>query len=50
MEESILNVKKIGVEAGIYNFAHEYSFAYGVLAILIAVMSGWFASVFFRKA
>lgn len=44
-----LVVSKIGFEAGVYDFAHRHSLAYGVLAILIAVVAGWSASVAFHK-
>ncbi len=46
---TILDVQKIGVEAEIFSFAHRHSLSYGVLAILLASMAGWLASVIFRK-
>lgn len=42
-------VSKIGVEAGIYDFAQRHSLAYGVIAVVIALVAGWLASVAFRK-
>lgn len=44
-----LVVSKVGFEAGVFYFAHRHSLAYGVLAILIAVVAGWMASAVFRK-
>lgn len=44
-----LQVSKIGFEAWIFDFAHRHALPYGVLAILIAVVAGWGASVLFRK-
>ena len=44
-----LIVSKIGFEAGVFDFAHRHALAYGVLAILIAVVAGWTASVAFHK-
>lgn len=44
-----LTVGKTGFEALIFRLAHEYSLAYGVLAILIAGVAGWIANVVFRK-
>ncbi len=44
-----LVVSKVGFEAGVFHFAHRHSLAYGVLAILIAVVAGWTASAVFRK-
>lgn len=45
-----LFVSKIGVEAEIFDFAHQQSAWYGVIAILVALMAGWLAHVAFRKA
>ncbi|MGY8994645.1 MAG: TIGR02186 family protein, partial [Rhodospirillales bacterium] len=36
-------------EAEIYEFAHNRGLAYGVLAVLIAVMAGWLANLMFRR-
>jgi len=44
-----LTVHKVGLEAEIYNFAHEHALLYGLLAILIAVVSGWTANAVFKK-
>ena len=44
-----LFVSKIGAEAEIYDFAHRNSLSYGILAVLIALFSGWLASAVFRK-
>jgi len=47
---TLLNVRKFGMEARVYDFAHHQSFAYGMLAILIACLAGWAANAAFRKA
>ncbi|WP_276652165.1 TIGR02186 family protein [Thalassospira lucentensis] len=44
-----LVVSKTGVSAEVYDFAHRYSALYGIIAVIIAVFSGWVASVVFRK-
>ena len=44
-----LTVHKIGLEADIFNFAHQQSALYGIIAIVIALMAGWLAGVMFRK-
>lgn len=49
-QTTLLNVRKFGIEAEVYNFAHRHSFAYGVLAILVAGLAGWMANAAFRKA
>jgi uncharacterized protein (TIGR02186 family) len=47
---TLLNVRKFGFEAGVFDFAHRHSLAYGVLAVLIAAVAGWLGSVIFRRA
>jgi uncharacterized protein (TIGR02186 family) len=49
-ETTLLNVRKFGLEADIYNFAYRHSLAYGVLAIIVAGLAGWMANAAFRKA
>ena len=45
-----LIVSKIGLEAEIFDFAHNNSALYGVVAILLALVAGWLAHIAFRKA
>ena len=45
-----LVVSKIGFEAGVSDFARRHALPYGVLAILVAGVAGWLASVVFRRA
>ncbi|MDJ0614118.1 MAG: TIGR02186 family protein [Rhizobiaceae bacterium] len=42
-------VRKVGFEEWIYNLAHEQSLLYGILCVLLAIFTGWFANVVFRK-
>jgi uncharacterized protein (TIGR02186 family) len=42
-------VEKVGIGAEVFNLAHNQSALYGIIAILIAVGSGWIAAVVFRK-
>lgn len=44
-----LRVAKTGFEQYTYWFAHQYSAAYGLLAVLLAVFTGWLAGVIFRR-
>ena len=44
-----MNVRKAGLSALIYRFAHNYSLSYGLFAIAFAVASGWLAAVVFRR-
>lgn len=45
-----LVISKIGASADIFDFAQHYAAAYGAIAVLIALMAGWLASVIFRRA
>jgi uncharacterized protein (TIGR02186 family) len=50
MEKVIpLRVVKTGLEQFIFNLAHTHSFIYGLIAVLIATLTGWLGSVIFRK-
>ena len=49
-EKTPLTVRKVGLEAKIYNFAHEHAAWYGMIAIVIALVAGWLAGVIFRRA
>ncbi|MNL50102.1 putative transmembrane protein (Alph_Pro_TM) [compost metagenome] len=44
-----LRVVKTGVEQVITQTAHEQPFFYGLFAVLLAVITGWGASLLFRK-
>jgi uncharacterized protein (TIGR02186 family) len=46
---TLLNVRKFGLEASIYNFAHRHSFLYGVFAVIIACVAGWAANAAFKR-
>ncbi len=48
-QTTLLNVRKFGAEASIFDFAHRYSLAYGVLAVIIAAMAGWAANAAFNR-
>jgi uncharacterized protein (TIGR02186 family) len=45
-----LIVSRIGFQAGVFDFAHRHALAYGVLAVLIAIMAGWIAGIVFRRS
>jgi uncharacterized protein (TIGR02186 family) len=44
-----LIVSKVGVDAAVFDFAHGQSLAYGTIAVVMAVMAGWLASLPFRN-
>lgn len=44
-----LRVVKTGMEQAITDAAHQTPLAYGALCVLLAVVTGWGASIIFRK-
>lgn len=44
-----LNIRKAGVEQRIYEFAHQESLIYGVLSVLLAMLTGWLGRLVFRR-
>lgn len=45
-----LRVTKAGVGAAMYDFAHQYSALYGIIAIIMALFAGWLANAMFRRS
>jgi len=50
VKTKLLNVRKFGIEAAVYDLAHRQAWIYGALAILIAALAGWLANAAFRRA
>ncbi len=48
-EHKSFQVGQVGFNARVYNFATQKSFFYGVLSILLALLSGWSAFTFLRR-
>ena len=44
-----LEIRKAGLEAEIFEFAHRHEAFYGLIAILLALMAGWGAGEIFRR-
>ncbi|HEU0069950.1 MAG TPA: TIGR02186 family protein [Alphaproteobacteria bacterium] len=44
-----LFVSKVGFSAEIYDFAYQWPMAYGVIAVLLALLAGWAAALVFRR-
>jgi uncharacterized protein (TIGR02186 family) len=44
-----LVVSKVGVDAAVFDFARSQALAYGAIAVAMAVMAGWLASLPFRN-
>jgi hypothetical protein len=42
-------VRQVGFSARVFDFAYEESFLYGLLAIAIALVSGWLANYLFAR-
>jgi uncharacterized protein (TIGR02186 family) len=48
-KEKIITLKKSGIGNQIYNFAHMNAAAYGLFAIIFAILSGFLAATLFRR-
>lgn len=48
-QRSTLVISKVGLEADLFDFAQHQPALYGLLAIVLAVVSGWLAGVIFRR-
>jgi uncharacterized protein (TIGR02186 family) len=46
---SAFEIIKVGFEQFVANAARDYGFIYGLAAAMMAVLTGWFASVVFRR-
>ena len=47
--EKIITLKKSGIGNHIYTFAHNNAAAYGLFAIIFAILSGFLAATLFRR-
>ncbi len=48
-KKSSFRIEKVGFERWIYDLAHENSLLYGIMAVLLAIFTGWAANAIFRK-
>lgn len=46
--ESVIDVRKVGLERWLFNLAHEKPLIYGLMSLAIAIAAGWGASAIFR--
>lgn len=46
--ETLIDVRKVGLERWLYTLAHEQSLLYGLMSLVIAISAGWLASAVFR--
>lgn len=49
MQSTPIVVKKTGVDAFVYEYAHNHPLLYGFTAVLLALTAGWFGGRFFGK-
>jgi len=45
--ETVIDVRKVGLERWLFKLAHEQAFIYGLLSLFIAITAGWGASAAF---
>ncbi len=46
---SAFEIVKVGFEQFVANAAHDHGLLYGLTTAMMALMTGWFASVVFRR-
>ncbi len=46
--ETVIDVRKVGLERFLYNMAQEQALLYGLMSLAIAIAAGWSASAVFR--
>ena len=49
MQSTPIQVMKTGIDAFVYQAAHQYPFLYGISAIIIALSAGWLGSRLFER-
>jgi uncharacterized protein (TIGR02186 family) len=47
--ESAFEIVKVGFEQFVANASRQNGFAYGLATVALALMTGWMASIVFRK-
>jgi uncharacterized protein (TIGR02186 family) len=48
-QRSALVISKVGLEADVFDFAHQQSIVYGLMAVALSATLGWLAGVIFRR-
>ncbi len=46
--ESVIDVRKVGLEAFLFNLSRQKPLIYGLMSLTIAIFAGWLASAIFR--
>ena len=44
-----INIRKTGFEQATYSFSRNYGYLYGIICVIIAMLTGWLSSVIFRR-
>ena len=44
-----IEVRKVGLERFVYDAAHQQPWLYGLVSVLVALVTGWAASTYFRR-
>lgn len=45
-----IEVRKVGLERWVYDFAHERPWLYGLISVAVALLTGWGAFTWFRRS
>lgn len=46
---AVLSIRKAGLEQRVFEFAHQQSLLYGLLAVLLAIATGWIGRLIFHR-
>lgn len=48
LHETVIDVRKVGLERFLFSLAYDQPFVYGLMSLAIAIAAGWAAAAFFR--
>lgn len=48
VHETVIDVRKVGLEQFLFNLSRQQPMIYGIMSLAIAIAAGWLASAFFR--
>jgi hypothetical protein len=48
LHQTVIDVRKVGLERFLFNLSREQPLIYGLLSLAIAIAAGWGASLAFR--
>ena len=46
----VVEITKVGFEQLMFDFSKDYGYLYGLFCVILAIITGWLSSVFFRRS